>query len=331
MTSKKTFSAARARKIIQSFSLRKLLVVGDIMYDRFIWGSVTRISPEAPVPVVAVERESACAGGSANVALNLRSLGASVVPLGVVGEDTEASEILRIFLDSGISTSGLVVAPERPTTTKTRIIAHNQQMVRVDREVTQDISAALQRSIIEGVKRELPSCDAVLISDYAKGVCTASLVKKVIAMALSAGKIIVADPKPGNFWAYKGVTVSTPNHHEAEQAVHHPIATPEDMQRAGNTILDRLGAGNLVITWGENGMVLFEGKKKPVTIPTVAREVFDVTGAGDTVAATLALVLACGATMRQAAVIANQAAGIVVGHVGTATLTRDELEGALLQ
>jgi len=320
----------RAQEIINQFSGRRLVVLGDLMLDEFIWGEVRRISPEAPVPVVEVKRESWHLGGAGNVVSNLHGLGARALPIGILGED-DAGRLLRgKFAELGAGTDGLVAAASRPTTRKTRIVAHSQQMVRADREDRSAVSADIEERIIAAFHSALAEADAVVISDYDKGLLTPRMLETVVASAHQQGKLVCLDPKIKNFPSYRQVDVITPNQPEAERASGIEIVDDDSLFAAAHRIREMLGCANVLITRGEHGMSLLDSQNKLANIPTVAREVYDVTGAGDTVIATLGLALAAGATILEAAIIANHAAGVVVGKVGTATVSRTELSLALL-
>ncbi len=310
---------------VRRFPSKRILVVGDLMLDRFIWGSVSRISPEAPVPIVEIRTETTCLGGAANVAANVRSLGATPVALGIVGRDSAGQQLREILEGMGAPVYGLVVDPARSTTVKTRIIAHHQQVCRTDREDRTPPTPATHKRVVARFLRHLSGLDAVVVSDYSKGLITPQLLKETLPAAKSAGKIICVDPKMRDLAAYRPATVITPNTAEAERAADMAITDRRSLQRAGRKILDEARMEHLLITRGEEGMALFEGGGRVTYIPTVAREVFDVTGAGDTVISTLALGLAAGLGILESAIIANIAAGIVVGKLGTASVTPDEL------
>lgn len=316
-------------KIIERFEKGRILVIGDIMIDRFIWGKVSRISPEAPVPVVLVEKETFLLGGAANVVNNIRALGGKVSACGVVGNDENGRKILEDLVSRGIQTEGIFVEEGRQTTVKTRIIAHQQQVVRIDRETTQAPNASTSRKLSLFLKDSLEEYDGVVLSDYGKGVLTRELIRQVIRKVRGAGKFVLVDPKLKNFFYYKRATVVTPNTSEASAAAGIAIVDFPSLVKAGRGLLRRLQCDFLVITRGEEGMAIFEPHKEPFVVPTVAREVYDVTGAGDTVIATMALALAGGAGAKEAATLANHAAGIVVGKVGTATVSRQELREAV--
>lgn len=300
------------------------------MLDHFLWGSVSRISPEAPVPVVEVSRETEMPGGAGNVALNMAALGADVFVAGITGQDRSGERLLSLFQRYPIHLESVLRTSDRPTIVKTRIIAQNQQVVRVDRELKSEITAELRRQLWSNIEAVLPKMDAVILSDYGKGVINAALINALIPIARRRGIPITVDPKVENFSLYRQVTCITPNLHEAMSGAHVArVSSEDDVERLGTTILKKLNAHSVLITRGEKGMSLFEKKKPPVHIPTRAQEVYDVTGAGDTVISTLTLALAAGAPLRLAAEMANHAAGIVVGKLGTAAVSRGELETAL--
>jgi len=322
--------AEALRAYIKKFRNGKILVVGDLILDQYIWGQVNRISPEAPVPVVTVSSESLQLGGAANVANNIRSLGGRVDLCGVVGADEGSRRFLKVLEEQGIGRDGVLTAQDRPTTRKTRVVAHNQQLVRYDTEKADAISGVLEARISRYVAACIRSASALVVSDYAKGVVTPRVMADLTELADRHGIPVIVDPKVAHIGRYKGVTVITPNHLEAAQAAGLHGDDEATLLDAGRQLHQRLGCRAVLITRGERGMSLVEGGGKVTHIPTVARQVFDVTGAGDTVVATLALALSAGATMRQAAVLANHAAGIVVGMVGTGTVTAAQLDEALL-
>lgn len=307
---------------------RRVLVLGDVMLDEFVWGRVSRISPEAPVPVVQVTGQSFHLGGAGNVAASVRSLGGGAVLAGVVGEDAAGERVKESLATAGVSSCLVTLGKERPTTVKTRIVAHGQQVVRADREDAADVPADAETALVESVRRELPSCGALVISDYQKGVVTPTLLKRVLPLARRRGVPVLVDPKVRHFRLYRGASVVTPNQLEAEQATGLPLRGLADVVAAGRRILERLGCRAVLVTRGEHGMSLFEKGRPALHVPTAAREVFDVTGAGDSVIATMALALAAGATLPEAAVLANCAAGVVVGKVGTAQASPAEVLAA---
>ncbi len=310
---------------IDRFAGTGVLVVGDVMVDEFIWGRVERISPEAPVPVVEVQRERLLLGGAANVVNNIRALGGTVFLAGVMGKDAMGEHLAEELGKIGVTADGIARLADRPTTIKTRVIAHHQQVVRFDREKRATIDNKTTDGIIAYARSLGDKIRAVVISDYGKGVINERLVSGLVDYARGKNLIVSVDPKVENFSIYKGVTVITPNHFEAGSGVSNKIVDEESLLVTGKLILSKLGCENVIITRGEDGMTLFNQQGDIVHIPTVAKEVFDVTGAGDTVISTLTLAVAAGAGMRDAAVISNYAAGIVVGKVGTAVVTTDEL------
>lgn len=319
------------KAIVSRFKNTKVLVIGDLILDEFIWGEVSRISPEAPVPVVWVRSESFMPGGASNVANNLRSLGASVYLAGVIGDD-ERGVILKGELDAkGINTRGILVDESRPTTLKTRVVANHQQVVRIDKEKIDHLSGSVMSRMIEYIKDTVKNVDAVIIEDYGKGVIMPVLLSKIIPFARQAKKIISVDPKEEHFKYYRGISVITPNNHEASKAVGFAIKDGATLKRAGEILLNKLVCKIALITLGENGMAVFQKGKPMKQIPTVAQEVFDVSGAGDTVIASYTLALASGADPIESAHIANCAAGIVVGKVGIAVVTPKELLDGILK
>ncbi|MCA1557025.1 MAG: D-glycero-beta-D-manno-heptose-7-phosphate kinase [Acidobacteria bacterium] len=309
---------------------RNVVVYGDVMLDEFVWGEATRISPEAPVPVVDIQRESVHLGGAANVLANLVALGARARVLGVVGDD-RASERLRAELaEAGVKAEhDLVVDTARPTTMKTRIIAHshghNQTIVRADREGRAPVAGEVEAQLIKRLKEAVAEASAFVISDYDKGAVTPRILAEILPFAIKRGVPVLVDPKIRNFDAYRPATLVTPNHHEALRLTNSEDHTDTGLKIAAEMIRERLACESVLITRGAQGMMLLEKGRAPVYVETVAREVYDVTGAGDTVIATLAASLAAGASVLEAAVIANHAAGVVVGKVGTATATAEEL------
>lgn len=315
----------RARQIVDRFAGRHLLVIGDLMLDEFIWGEVRRISPEAPVPVVEVRRESLHLGGAGNVVSNLLALGARATIVGVIGDDAAGESLRAAACERGADVSGIVVDRTRPTTIKTRIVAHSQQMLRFDREDRRAIGAEVEAMLVERLGAAISTAEAVVISDYEKGALTPRLLRCAIESAREAGIPVCLDPKLRQWSHYRGVDVITPNQLEAERASGIEIAGEEGIEEAARWVRQSLSCRNVLMTRGEHGMSLLDEEGRLTHIPTVAREVYDVTGAGDTVIAALALALAAGAEIGEAAVIANHAAGIVVGKVGTATVSREEL------
>jgi len=316
----------RAAEIVAAMRARTVAVFGDVMLDEFVWGDVTRISPEAPVPVVDIRRESVHLGGAANVLANLRALGVRASVVGVVGADRAGERVRTELRDAGAHDpeENLITDVSRPTTLKTRIIAHSQLVVRADRERRTPVDSLVEERIVAALRRLLKEADALVVSDYDKGAVTPGVLGEILPAAEAAGVPVLVDPKLRNFGAYRPATLVTPNHHEALRVTNSEDDTDEGVARAAREIRGRLGCRSVLITRGERGMMLLEDGE-PVYVPTAAREVYDVTGAGDTVIATLAASLAAGASLVEAAMLANHAAGVVVGKVGTATATAEEL------
>ena len=303
-----------------------IAVIGDVMLDKFVWGNVSRISPEAPVPVVEIDRESFHLGGAANVARNLASLGMRPLLLGVVGKDSAASELRQKLRDRGMSEDAVIADDARRTTVKTRIIAGSQQVVRADWESSNDLAGGVEARALDALARLVREARAVVLSDYAKGTLTPNIIGRAIELAKERSIPVLVDPKLRRYRMYRGVTLVTPNLIEAERFAGLVVHTEDDLEQTASSILKELGCEAVLITrGGERGMSLFEAGGAPLHIPTFAHEVFDVSGAGDTVIAAAALALAGGATLAHAAEIANRAAGIVVGKLGTATVEPDEL------
>ncbi len=317
------------RQYVERFPQASVLVVGDLILDHYVWGRVTRISPEAPVPVVHVTSEEFKLGGAANVFNNIHALGGQADICGVVGSDESGRRLLKELGVRRKGRGGVIIDPERPTTRKSRVVAHHQQVVRFDVETRQELRPTLQKRIVRYVESRLREISCLVVSDYAKGVVTQSLMAELTRLAAQRGIPILVDPKVEHFSYYKGVTLVTPNHLEATQAAGMQGDDDHTIHEAGTMIRQRLGCQAVLVTRGEKGMSLFEGDGVQWHIPTRARQVYDVTGAGDTVVGTLALALATGTNLRDAAYLANQAAGIVVGLVGTATVTRKQLSDAL--
>lgn len=325
-------NSSRIQHLLEQSRKRRLLVIGDVMLDEFVWGKVTRISPEAPVPVVEVQSESCYPGGAANVARNLRPFCASVHITGIIGCDVHAGRLRKLLAEENIGTDALIETPDFPTIVKTRIIARQQQLVRVDRETRRLIPEEVLEAACERIRALLPEVDGVIFEDYGKGFLQQALVDRVTAMALEAGKVLTADPNPNNPLQWRGVTVLKPNRSEAfamcgrpdHGAGENPL-TDQSLQEVGAELRQKLGVSALLITLGEHGMILFEKDNPPYHTPTRAREVFDVSGAGDTAIALFTLALCAGASLQEASEISNHASGVVVGKLGTATLTPEEL------
>jgi len=326
-----TQSLERLNRIIARFKKRKILVVGDIMLDRFIWGTVSRISPEAPVPVVWSKSESYMPGGASNVANNLCALGAKAYICGIVGDDEPGRILIAELSKKGINSDGILIDDNRPTVNKTRIIAHHQQVVRIDKESDDKVGNKIISRILSLAKSKISEVDAVIIEDYGKGLIVPRLIKELIALAKRHKKIIMVDPKQDHLKLYKGVTAITPNAKEAESASAIKIKNLSSLKKAGNKLLQLLRSEAALITLGEDGMALFRKKGDWVHIPTVAQEVYDVSGAGDTVISAFALARASGANMVEAAHLSNISAGIVVGKLGIACCNSAELKSHLRQ
>jgi D-glycero-beta-D-manno-heptose-7-phosphate kinase len=301
------------------------------MIDRYIWGSVSRISPEAPVPVIDMDNEQARLGGAANVAMNIKSLGGEPLLMGVTGEDNSGRQMCEIMRESGFPLDGIVSDPSRPTTVKTRVIAHSQHVVRIDRETKADIAPGVVSKLLAALQANLSSIDGIIIEDYNKGVIVEELITKIIAMATKAGKLVTVDPKFNNFFNYKNVTLFKPNRKEAEEALGTRLKTRDDILKAGTTLMNRLSARNVLLTLGEEGVILFKDDGSILQLPTKARKVADVSGAGDTVISTLTMTLTGGASLEEAAVLANFAGGIVCGYVGIVPINTGELVQQVLQ
>jgi len=310
-------------RILKEFGKKKIFIIGDLILDRYIWGKVNRISPEAPVPVVEVTNEDYLLGGASNVAHNIVALGGHATVAGVTGHDRAGEVLVNLLKEKGITCKG-IFGCSKPTTVKTRVIAHNQQVVRFDREDKEKIEGKVLKLLLEYMYRMIPNHDAVIISDYKKGVVSSELVREVVKISRPARIFVSVDPKVGHFHCYRNVSLITPNLMEASNASGVEIKDEKSLMSAGKTLLRKIPCDAVLITRGEQGMSLFE-KNKVAHIPTVARNVYDVTGAGDTVIAAFTLAHAAGANLKEAAVIANHVAGIVVGKVGTAVATPEEL------
>jgi D-beta-D-heptose 7-phosphate kinase/D-beta-D-heptose 1-phosphate adenosyltransferase len=319
-------NARKLIKYIDRFPGATVLVIGDIIMDEYIWGDVSRISPEAPVPVVDVRQDTKMLGGAANVINNIASLGGRAILCGVVGDDGTGKDLIEKISALGLSTEGILIEPGRPTTIKTRIVAHSQQVVRFDREVRRQIRDENTKGLLDFVKKVKGQIDAVVVSDYGKGVISAPLMKGLRKILAGSHTILAVDPKPGHFEYYHGIDVITPNHHEAGAFCRMMIVDDDGLIQAGKQMLSELKCRSVLITQGRDGMTLFETNGEISHIPTMARKVFDVTGAGDTVISTFSLGLASGMDLKSAAVMSNLAAGIVVGEVGTSTVKAEELK-----
>jgi len=322
-------SYKRAGDIISKFSRARVLVLGDLMLDEYIFGRVSRISPEAPVPVLEVESEKLILGGAANVAWNIKALGGQAYLIGVMGRDRARQLLIKELQSKELPTKGLVEERGRHTTVKTRIVAHRQQVIRVDREHSRDISPASEKRIVKILWEEMPRCQALLIEDYNKGLVTSRVLHEALEAARYHRRLVTVDPKFNHFLEFKGVSLFKPNVLETERALGLTLKTEEEILKAGRLLLDRIEAEAVLITAGEKGMYLFQPSRSTQHIPTVAREVYDVSGAGDTVIATITLALASGSSYQEAAVIANHAAGVEVSKFGVAAISPKELMEAL--
>jgi D-beta-D-heptose 7-phosphate kinase/D-beta-D-heptose 1-phosphate adenosyltransferase len=314
---------------ISKFDRCHLLVVGDLMLDEYLWGDVDRISPEAPVQVVSVNNEDFALGGAGNVVNNIVALGAKVSVLGVIGKGRNGQLLLNKFNELGVDTAGIIEEPNRTTTQKTRIIAANQQVLRIDREIKQDISDVTLKKMARFLEDKIPDVHVILVSDYGKGLITNDLLSRVISSAQKHRKMVFVDPKGLDFSKYSGASLLTPNKKEAALASGVDIINESSLEIAANKILHNIHLDKLLITCGKDGMVLFEKNRPPYRVRAEARQVFDVSGAGDTVLAILGLAFASGVSIKNSVTVANTAAGIVVGKVGTATVSKQELSSAL--
>jgi D-beta-D-heptose 7-phosphate kinase/D-beta-D-heptose 1-phosphate adenosyltransferase len=319
----------RANEITGRMGQSRVLILGDVMVDEYLHGKVDRISPEAPVPVVDVSSTRLLLGGAANVAANILALGDTPLLLGVVGNDDAAGQLSALMQDRGIGTELLVADDSRPTTKKTRVIAHGQQVVRADFEKRHDLDSDVEQRVIDRFESVIDDCGAVILSDYGKGVFTLSLLEHVIATCRRRDVFVAVDPKETRFHHYKRVSLITPNHHEAGFAYGQRINTPDDLHEVGEGLLKKLEAMAILITRGSEGMSLFRQDDSPTHIPTYARRVYDVTGAGDTVIATYVSAICGGADLVEAAIMANAGAGVTVAEVGTATVTVEQLRKEL--
>jgi len=330
--------AERFNQISSQWGRHKILILGDVMLDEYLWGNVSRISPEAPVPVVEILKESIKLGGAANVALNIKSLGDEPILVGVIGNEKNGERMREVLNAAQIPDEGIFTEDGRPTTMKTRVIAHSQQVVRADREDTQEISLELTERIINFVKKKIGAessgqsgrkIGALIISDYGKGVITLRLLSELIDLCRKNHIFIGVDPKETHFLNYKKVSLITPNHNEAAFAYGKKIKDENILQEVGWGLMDKLETEAMLITRGELGMSLFEKNRSLTHFPTRGKKVYDVTGAGDTVISTFACAFAAGASCKEAALISNHAAGMVIGEIGTAQVTKEQLTGEL--
>jgi rfaE bifunctional protein kinase chain/domain len=324
------FSEQRVQDLLDRFHGKRIAVVGDLMVDHYYWGNVGRISPEAPVPVVEVIEEQVRLGGAANVANNIQTLGGYPMLVGLIGNDHPGQRFVNILKERNLTTKGIVTDPSRPTTIKTRVIAHAQHVVRIDNESKADCPEHIRHLIVDAVKYSIHDLDGIIIEDYNKGVVTKEVIHELTAVAKKYNKIITIDPKFNNFLEYKNVTVFKPNRREVEDVIGGRLKTQADIESAGKFLLDRLEAENVLLTLGESGMTLFERNGSISSVATQATNVQDVSGAGDTVISTLTMALAAGADIREAITLANCAAGVVVAYVGIVPIQPNQLAEAAL-
>ncbi|MFZ5980822.1 MAG: D-glycero-beta-D-manno-heptose-7-phosphate kinase [Candidatus Zixiibacteriota bacterium] len=324
-----SFDAAKIDNIVSKIGKARVLILGDIMLDEYLFGKVERISPEAPVPVVEINSTRLLLGGAANVAANIRALGDTPLLIGTVGEDDASVKLSQLLKKKKISSELIMNDPTRQTTIKTRIIANSQQVVRADRENRHNLDPAAQKRVLDRFMQTVDSIDAVIISDYGKGVIAPEILEPIISVCNEKNKFIAVDPKDTNFHRYVRVSLITPNHHEAGFAYGHRIINEQDLYTVGNGLLEKLDVRAILITRGAEGMSLFTRDSEPTHIPTFARQVYDVTGAGDTVIAVFVSAICAGANLVEAAVIANAGAGYTVGMVGTATISLEALKNEL--
>lgn len=321
----------RTESLLRDMRGKRIAVVGDLMIDRYYWGAVHRVSPEAPVPVVEVDSESVRLGGAANVANNIASLGGIPLMVGLVGNDHEGEMLTEMVKDMGFDQRGIVVDGSRPTTIKTRVIAQGQHVVRIDNESKAECPDHLISHLVDAVRYSIHTIDAIIIEDYNKGVITAELIRQLIAVARKYGKFVSVDPKFNNFLEYKNVTLFKPNRRETEEVLGGRLRDLDEVTTAGKRLLEMLSAENVLLTRGEEGMSLFQSNGEIMHIPSVARNVQDVSGAGDTVISTLTIALAAHANIQEACVLANHAGGVVVGSIGIVPIKPDDLLQSVLE
>lgn len=320
-----SISRSKLKNLLFSFKGKKILIIGDLMLDEYIWGKVGRISPEAPVPIVEAISESVHLGGAANVALNISVLGGEPILIGVIGKDRLGESLKAELKRHKINTSGIFTDRERQTTLKTRVIAHHQHVVRIDRESKSDISKKIETRLNDFLKKNIPISDGILIEDYNKGVLTKNIIHETISLSKKHNKLITVDPKFNHFFEFKGVTVFKPNQTEVETALGIRITNEHSLINAGHLLKERLNGSSILITRGEHGMTLFDHTGEVTHVETSAKEVFDVSGAGDTTISVLTLSLSAGASLKEAATIANRAAGVEVSKIGIVPVTPKEL------
>lgn len=317
------------KKLKRKFYNKRIAVVGDMMLDCYYWGNVNRISPEAPVPVIEVDDEFSRFGGAMNVAYNIQTLGGIALPVGVAGNDNEGKILRRLMKEAKLNSDGIIAEDKRPTTAKTRVIADKQHVVRIDKEKTHEINKKTEQKILNALKKDIKKIDAIILEDYNKGVLTPNLISEIISLANNEKKIITVDPKFHNFFAYQNVTVFKPNRKETEDAFGIRIKTAKDVTNAGEKLLEKLKAKYVLLTLGAEGIALFEKNKSERRVPTKARKVADVSGAGDTVISTLTMALTAGADIYDATYLANFAGGLVCQEVGIVPIEIDNLFNAI--
>ncbi len=324
------FTIERLDTILNNARGKKIMVVGDMMIDRYLWGTVNRLSPEAPVPIINIEDEDIRFGGAANVANNIISLGAIPIVVGVIGQDFWGLRFKSMLEAQHLTADGLIIEPDRPTTIKTRIIGNNQHIARVDREKTYPIQAETVQKLLTFIQAQMPQTDAIILQDYNKGVLIPELIHAIVQLANQHNVPVTVDPKFHNFMTYKNVTLFKPNRRETEEALAMRLQNQQDIINAGERLLKELNARAVLITLGEQGMALFEQHKSPVFMVTRARKVADVSGAGDTVIASVTVALSAGATMEEAVVLSNYAAGVVCEEVGVVPITTQALKETVI-
>ncbi|MDR3625498.1 MAG: D-glycero-beta-D-manno-heptose-7-phosphate kinase [Ignavibacteriaceae bacterium] len=326
-----TLSAKKLNTLKTNFQGLKIAVIGDMMLDCYFRGEVKRISPEAPVPVVEVENEFYRFGGAANVVLNIAKLGGIPYPVGVIGRDSFGNIFSSLMEEAGVNTAGIIIDETRPTTAKTRVIAEHQHLVRIDKESKQYIGRDIQNKLLDFIEGNIKSLDGIILQDYNKGVLTPSVIEKVIALANKHKVLVTVDPKFNNFFLYKNVDVFKPNRKEAEDVLGLKIKNDEDISEVGRKLLEKLNAKNILLTLGEGGIAIFESGKKEKRMPTKARKVADVSGAGDTVISTLTMAIAAGANIYEACYLANYAGGLVCEEVGIVPIEVEKLFNTVLE
>ncbi|MCF8241164.1 MAG: D-glycero-beta-D-manno-heptose-7-phosphate kinase [Melioribacteraceae bacterium] len=320
-----SFSKQRLDSLKNKFAGKRIAVIGDMMLDAYLWGDVSRVSPEAPVPVVEIDNEFFRFGGAANVALNVLKLGGEPVPIGIIGNDTDGLKFNELMSEAGINSAGILIDDNRPTTSKTRVIANDQHVVRIDREIKTDISADTEKKLADFILQQTDNLDGIILQDYNKGVLTDSLIKEIITAANKKNILITVDPKFKNFFQFENVTLFKPNKSETENALGIRISNHEDAVAAGKKMLLKLNSQFVLLTLGKHGIILFQKNADEINIPTKARKVADVSGAGDTVISTLTLALAAGAEIQEAAYLANYAGGLVCEEVGIVPIELEKL------